>query len=62
MATVGMKERQKHQRHRHNSNEGPWEKILGKSVGMMENGVMRNVEEMREDDDTGGGRDAGLWG
>ena len=55
-----MRERQKHQRHRHNSNEGPWEKILGKSVGMMENGVMRNAEEMREDDNTGGGRDAGL--
>ena len=29
---------------------------------MMENGVMRNAEEMREDDDTSGVRDAGFWG
>ena len=57
-----MRERQKHQRHIHNSNEGPWEKILDKCVGMMENGVMRNAEEMREGDDTSGVRDAGLWG
>ena len=62
MAAVGKRERQKYQRHRHNSNKGPWEKISGKSVGMMENGVMRNAEDMREDDDTGGGRDSRLWG
>ena len=29
---------------------------------MMENGVMRTAEEMREDDDTGGVRYAGQWG
>ena len=62
MAALGMREIQKHQCHRHNSNKGPQDKISGKSGGMMENSVMRNAEEMREDYDTGGGRDAGLWG
>ena len=56
VAAIGIRERQKKRRHRHGSNEGPWEKILGKSAGMMENGVIRTAEETREDDDTDGGR------
>ena len=57
-----MRETQKHQSHRHNSNKGPWEKNSGKSVGMIENSVVSNAEDMREGEDTGGGRDAVLWG
>ena len=34
-------------------------KMSGKRAGMMENDVVRTAEETREDDDNGGGRDAG---
>ena len=33
--------------------------MSGKIVGMMGNGMVRTVEETREDDDNGGGRDVG---
>ena len=60
MVEVGMRERQKQQRHRHGSNEGLWEELLGESATMMENGVVRIEEETQEDDDTRGGRDSVL--
>ena len=34
-------------------------KMLGKRAGTMENGVVRTAEQTQEDDDNGGGRDAG---
>ena len=34
-----------------------WKKMLGKSAGMMENGVMRTVEETQEEDVNSGDRD-----
>ena len=38
---------------------GPWEKMLGKIPGIVENGVMRTAEETWEDDDNGCGRYVG---
>ena len=37
---------------------GPWEKMLRKSAGMMENDVTRTAEETWGGDKKGGGRDA----
>ena len=61
METVWMQEQHEMRHQRHVRNARPWKKMSGKSMGMMENGVTRTAEEMQEDDDNGGGRDALLW-